>query len=103
LDGLRRSFVELFPSFEHETAVDAVSICEERPCLCPWLRNCYHLAFRGLQDGIPRVGLDTEYWLGSVQVVGRMWVQRTFPLCPQPMMASVTGLAGVSTWILIVL
>jgi hypothetical protein len=32
-----------------------------------------------------------------------MWVQRTFPLCPQPMMASVTGLAGVSTWILIVL
>lgn len=48
LDGFRGSFVELLPSFEHEIAVDAVSICEERPCLRPWLRNCYHLAFRGL-------------------------------------------------------
>jgi len=47
LDVLRRSFVELLPSFEHETVVDAISICEERPCLGSWFRNCYHLAFGG--------------------------------------------------------
>ena len=47
LDALRRSFVELFPSFEHEAVVDAISICEERPCLGSWFRNCYHLASRG--------------------------------------------------------
>lgn len=47
LDALRRSFVELLPSLEHEIIVDAISICEERPCLGSWFRNCYHLASGG--------------------------------------------------------
>lgn len=47
LDALRRRFVEMLPCFEHETVVDAISICEERPRLGSWFRNCYHLAFGG--------------------------------------------------------
>jgi hypothetical protein len=45
LDALRRRFVEVFPSFEHETVVDAISICEEHSCLRSWFCNCHHLAF----------------------------------------------------------
>lgn len=47
-DALRRSVVELFPGVEHETAIDAVSICEARARLGPWLRDGQHPAFRGL-------------------------------------------------------
>ena len=47
-DALCGSIVELLPGFEHETAIDAVLICEARARLGPWLRDGYHPALRGL-------------------------------------------------------
>ena len=59
-DRLRRSLVKLFPGFEHETTIYAVSFREARASLGPWFRNGHHLAFRRLRERIPRIGLDAE-------------------------------------------
>ena len=70
LDRLRRGFVKLFPGLEREAAVDAETICEERPCLGSRLGKGDHLAFGGLQEGIFRVGLHAEFrWGWSPSVV----------------------------------
>jgi hypothetical protein len=59
-DRLRRSLVKLFPSFEHETAIDTVAFREARASLGPWFRNSHHLAFRRLRERVPCVRLDAE-------------------------------------------
>ena len=57
LDALCRSLVELLPSFEHESAINMVTICDEGSCLRSRLRNCYYSAFSGLYQRVFCVGL----------------------------------------------
>ena len=97
LDGLRRSLVELFPSFKHESAISGVSTCKARSCLRSRLRNCHHPAFVGFYQRIICVGLDVKLVRKSADVVGWKCMRRTLPLSPQPMIATVTGLACLAS------